>query len=310
MSRRTPVTLGAALVAIALTLGACASGADDTPQPGSADAAAYPVTVGKVTLEQRPTKIVSLSPSITEMLFAIGAGAQVTAVDDQSDYPAEAPTSQLSGFQPNAEAIVAKNPDLVVLTTDANKVVDQLAKFKIPVYLAPAAITLDDTYRQIDELGRLTGHGAEATDLVGRMRQDVDKLIKGLPPRANKLTYYYELDPTLYTVTSSTFVGSLFTMAGLQNVADPADPGGAKRGYPQLSVEVLVQADPDLVFLADAKCCKQSAETVAARPGWSGITAVKTGQIVALDDAVASRWGPRTVDLLRAIVEAVAKVPA
>ncbi|MEV0133317.1 ABC transporter substrate-binding protein [Dactylosporangium sp. NPDC050688] len=310
MSRRTPVTFGAALVAIALTLGACAGGADGTPQPGSADAAAYPVTVGKVTLEQRPTKIVSLSPSTTEMLFAIGAGAQVTAVDDQSDYPAEVPTSQLSGFQPNAEAIVAKNPDLVVLTTDANKVVEQLAKFKIPVYLAPAAVTLDDTYRQIDELGRLTGHGSEATDLVGRMRHDVDKLIKGLPPRSSKLTYYYELDPTLYTVTGSTFVGSLFTMAGLQNVADPADPGGAKGGYPQLSVEVLVQADPDLVFLADAKCCKQSAETVAARPGWSGITAVKTGRIVALDDAVASRWGPRAVDLLRAIVEAVAKVPA
>ncbi|GGM74438.1 ABC transporter substrate-binding protein [Dactylosporangium sucinum] len=310
MSRRTPVTVGATLVAIALALGACADGADDTPQPGSTGAAAYPVTVGNVTLEQRPAKIVSLSPSTTEMLFAIGAGAQVTAVDDNSDYPAEAPRSQLSGFQPNAEAIAAKNPDLVVLTTDANKVVDQLAKFKIPVYLAPAAVTLDDTYRQIDELGRLTGHGAEATDLVGRMRHDVDKLIKDLPPRSSRPTYYYELDPTLYTVTGTTFVGSLFTMAGLQNVADAADPGGAKGGYPQLSVEVLVQADPDLVFLADTKCCKQSAETVAARPGWSGITAVQTGRIVALDDDVASRWGPRVVDLLRAIVEAVAKVPA
>ncbi|MET7401051.1 ABC transporter substrate-binding protein [Dactylosporangium sp. NPDC005572] len=310
MSRRTPATVGATLVAIALTLGACAGGADDTPQPGSTGAAAYPVTVGKVTLQQRPAKIVSLSPSTTEMLFAIGAGAQVTAVDDNSDYPADAPKSQLSGFQPNAEAIAARNPDLVVLTTDANKVVDQLAKFKIPVYLAPAAVTLDDTYRQIDELGRLTGHGDEATDLVGRMRGDIDKLIKDLPPRSSRPTYYYELDPTLYTATSTTFVGSLFTMAGLQNVADPADPGGAKGGYPQLSVEVLVQADPDLVFLADSKCCKQSAETVAARPGWSGITAVKTGRIVALDDAVASRWGPRVVDLLRAIVEAVAKVPA
>ncbi|GAA2371979.1 ABC transporter substrate-binding protein [Dactylosporangium salmoneum] len=311
MSRRTPTIVGATLVAIALTLGACASHANDNPQPASSGAAAaYPMTVGNVTLEQRPTRIVSLSPSTTEMLFAVGAGAQVTAVDDNSDYPAEAPRSQLSGFQPNAEAIAAKNPDLVVLTLDANKVVDQLAKFKIPVYVAPAAVTLDDTYRQIDELGRLTGHGTEATDLVGRMRRDIDKLIKELPARSARPKYYYELDPTLYTATSPTFVGSLFTMAGLQNVADPADPGGAKGGYPQLSVEVLVQADPDLVFLADTKCCKQSAETVAARPGWSGITAVKTGRIVTLDDNVASRWGPRVVDLLRAIVEAVAKVPA
>ncbi|GAA0714182.1 ABC transporter substrate-binding protein [Dactylosporangium roseum] len=310
MSRRTPAIVGATLVAISIALGACAAGAGDTPQPASTGAAAYPVTVGDVTLEHRPARIVSLSPSTTEMLFAIGAGAQVAAVDDNSNYPAEAPRSQLSGFQPNAEAIAAKNPDLVVLTTDANKVVDQLAKFKIPAYVASAAVTLDDTYRQIDELGRLTGHGTEATDLVGRMRRDIDKLIKDLPARSVKPTYYYELDPTLYTATSRTFVGSLFTMAGLQNVADPADPGGAKGGYLQLSVEMLVQADPDLVFLADAKCCKQSAETVAARPGWSGITAVKAGRIVALDDDVASRWGPRVVDLLRAIVEAVAKVPA
>jgi iron complex transport system substrate-binding protein len=259
---------------------------------------------------QRPGKIVSLSPSTTEMLFAIGAGGQVKAVDDNSNYPSEAPKSDLSGFQPNAEAIAAMSPDLVVLTMDANKVVDQLTRLKIPVYVAAAAVTLQDTYRQIDELGRLTGHADDAATLVGRMRGEIDRLVKSLPPRPDKLTYYYELDPTLYTVTSATFLGSLFTMAGLENIADPSDPGGAKGGYPQLSTEVLLKADPDLVFLADTKCCKQSGETVAARAGWSSITAVKAGQVVGLDDDMASRWGPRVVDLFRAIVEAVAKVPA
>jgi iron complex transport system substrate-binding protein len=96
----------------------------------------------------------------------------------------------------------------------------------------------------------------------------------------------------------------------MENVADPADADGAKGGYPQLSQEVLVKANPDLIFLADTKCCKQSPETVKARSGWAGITAVKNNQVVALDDDIASRWGPRAVELVRAIVDAVAKVPA
>ncbi|HEX8627241.1 MAG TPA: ABC transporter substrate-binding protein [Catenuloplanes sp.] len=299
-------------VTTALT-GGCAGTGGDSAAPTAArssSAAAYPVTVGAVTLARQPTKIVVLSPSATEMLFAIGAGPQVTAVDDNSNHPAGAPKSDLSGFKPNAEAIAAKNPDLVVLSNDLNKVVEQLTKLKIPVFMTPSATTLDDTYRQITDLGALTGHPAEATGLVQRMKGDIAALVKSVPSRTDKLSYYYELDPTYYSATSKTFIGSLFTMIGLENVADPADPGGAKGGYPQLSQEALIKADPDMVFLADTKCCQQSAETVKARSGWSGITAVKTGQIVGLDDDIASRWGPRVVDLVRAIVDAVAKVPA
>lgn len=298
-----------AIAAMALALGACADEPDEPAAPESA-AASFPATVGSLTLDKRPEKIVSLSPSATEMLFAIGAGDQVTAADENSNYPAEAPKSDLSGFQPNAEAIAAKTPDLVVISNDANKVVDQLTTLKIPVYLAPAAITLDDTYKQLAELGTLTGHPDEAADTVQRMKDDIAKLVKDVPQRSSKLTYYYELDPTLYSVTSKTFIGSMFSLVGLENVADAADADGAKGGYPQLSAEVLIKADPDLIFLADTKCCQQSAETVKARTGWAGITAVKSGQIVALDDDVASRWGPRVVDLVRAIVDTVAKVPA
>jgi iron complex transport system substrate-binding protein len=262
------------------------------------------VTVGNVTLTAQPTKIVSLSPTVTEMLFAVGAGDQVIAVDDNSNYPAEAPKSDLSGFKPNAEAIAAKDPDLVVLSNDLNNVVDSLSKLKIPVYVAPAAATLDDTYREITEIGALTGHPTEAADLVQRMKDDIAKLVKDVPARAKKLTYYYELDPTFYTVTANTFIGSLFSMVGLENIAT----SGAGGDYPQLSAEAIVNANPDMIFLADSKCCQQSAETVRARPGWSSITAVKQGQVYALDDDIASRWGPRVVDLIRAIVDAVAKV--
>ncbi|MBE1485695.1 ABC transporter substrate-binding protein [Plantactinospora soyae] len=311
MRRRTPRLLTVVLTTAALALGACAD--DPAPEPGtgaSGAAATFPVTVGALTLDKRPEKIVVLGPSATEMLFAIGAGEQVAAVDDNSNFPADAPKTDLSAFTPNAEAIAAKNPDLVVLTNDLNKIVDQLAQLKIPYYLAPAAKTLDDTYRQITDLGTLTGHPDPAADLVQRMKDDVGKLVKDLPQRSTKLTYFYELGPEYYSATSSTFVGSLFAMVGLTNIADPADADGAKGGYPQLSEEALIKANPDLVFLADTKCCQQSAETVKARKGWAGVTAVKNNQIVALDDDIASRWGPRVVDLLRAIVDAVAKVPA
>ncbi|MEO3815527.1 ABC transporter substrate-binding protein [Plantactinospora sp. B24E8] len=309
--RRTPRILAALLATAALALGGCADSTAEQPTTGaSGSTASYPVTVGSLTLDKRPEKIVVLGPSATEMLFAIGAGQQVTAVDDNSNHPAEAPKSELSAFTPNAEAIAAKQPDLVVLTNDLNKIADQLGQLKIPFYLAPAATTLDDSYRQITDLGTLTGHPDEAADVVQRMKDDIAKLTADLPQRAKKLTYFYELGPEYYSATSKTFVGSLFTLVGLENIADPADADGAKGGYPQLSEEAIIQANPDLVFLADTKCCQQSADTVKARKGWAGVTAVKNNQIVALDDDIASRWGPRVVDLLRAIVDAVAKVPA
>lgn len=301
--------LTAALAATALLLSGCAndnSGTQPPPAP-SASTASFPVTVGKVTLDKRPERIVSLAPTATEMLFAIDAGSQVVAVDDQSNYPANAPKSNLSGFKPNAEAIAAKNPDLVVVSDDIDKIVDQLTKLKIPVFQTPAAKQLDDTYSQIGQLGTLTGHQTEATALTEQMKTQIDKIVKGAPKRSTPLSYYYELDPTFYSVTSKTFVGSVFSLFGMTNVADPADPDGSKGGYPQLSQEALLKANPDMIFLADSKCCKQSPESVKARKGWSNITAVKSGQIVALDDDVASRWGPRVVDLVQSVADAVAK---
>ncbi|MEU7904246.1 ABC transporter substrate-binding protein [Actinoplanes sp. NPDC049118] len=303
--------LTAVVATTALLLGGCGGGSDEPGgTAGPSGSAAYPVTAGGVTLERRPERIVSLAPTATEMLFAIGAGPQVAAVDDQSTYPADAPRSELSGFKPNAEAIAAKNPDLVVVSDDLNKIVDQLAKLKIPVLVAPAAKTLDDSYRQIDQLGDLTGHGDEAAALTERMRTQIDKIVKSVPARKAALSYYYELDPTLYSATSSTFIGSIFSLFALENVADPADPDGAKSGYPQLSPEALIKANPDLIFLADTNCCKQSPATVKARTGWAAITAVQKDQIVALDDDIASRWGPRVVDLVQSVADSVAKVPA
>lgn len=305
MNRRR---FAALLASAALTLGlaACGGHTAQTAKPAASDTAtSYPVTVGTVTLTHRPTRIISLSPTATEMLYAIDAGSQVAAVDSLSDYPAQAPRTDLTGLKPNAEAIAARNPDLVIISNDINKISSQLAQLKIPVYLAPAAVTLDDTYKQMTDLGALTGRRTEAAAEVGKMKDEIAKLVREAPKPATAVSYYYELDPTLYSVTSKTFVGSLFNLFGMRNVADPADASGAAGGYPQLSAEAVIKANPNMIFLADTLCCKQSAATVKTRAGWSGIAAVAHGRIYQLNDDVASRWGPRVVDLVQAIADAL-----
>jgi len=266
----------------------------------------FPVTIdaanGPVTIESRPERIVSISPTATEMLFAVGAGPQVVAVDKLSNYPTDAPVSDLDAFQANVEAISTYRPDLVVLSFDPGDVVAGLDAVGIPALLEPSATSIDDVSTQIEQLGAATGHLADAAELVARMQQDIDRIVADAPTFDTPPTYYHELDPTLYTVTSSTFIGEVYGLLGLENVADPADEAGS--GYPQLSAEYLIEKDPDLIFLGDTKCCGQTAETVAARPGWDELTAVRDGHVVELDDDIASRWGPRIVDLLATIAEA------
>jgi iron complex transport system substrate-binding protein len=243
------------------------------------------------------TRIISLSPSATESLFAIGAGKQVVAVDDQSDYPKRAPKTSLSGYTPNVEAIAGYRPDLVVLSGDANGVVAGLRKLGIRVLLQPAAKNLAESYAEIRQLGVVTGHRKSANALVKRMQTAITKIVKSVPKR--RMAVYHELTPDLYSATSATFIGRIYKLFNLRNIADAAD--SSSTGYPQLSAEYIVSANPGLIVLADTRCCGQSAASVANRPGWSGIAAVKTRSIVGIDDSVASRWGPRIVNFVRAV---------
>jgi iron complex transport system substrate-binding protein len=297
--RRTLLWL---LLLLALVGAGCGrSGPDQGGAPEQAPAG-FPVTLdtpgGKVEIAQRPTRVVSLSPTATEMLFAIDAGGQVVAVDDQSNYPPSAPRTKLSGFQPNVEAIAGYRPDLVVFATDTGDLAASLRRLAIPALALPAATRLDDAYAQIQQLGKATGHTAEAERLVTGMRGEIQQIVADAK-LDRPLSYYHELDKNLFSVTSKTFIGQLYGQLGLENIADEADKDGS--GYPQLSAEYVVKADPDLIFLADTKCCGQSARTVAARAGWDQVRAVRDGAVVGLDDDVASRWGPRVVDFLRVI---------
>lgn len=280
-----------------------------TPTSAVTSAAAeFPVTVeagnGAIAIAKKPERIVSLSPTATENLFAVGAGPQVVAVDDQSNHPADAPKTDLSGFKPNVEAIIAQKPDLVVVANDIDDIVAKLNKVNVPVLLEPAATKLDESYDQITDLGEATGNKAAADEIVAGMRKQIDELAAAAP-KDSKLTYYHELDITPYAATSSTFIGQIYGLFGLTNIADKAPD--AAGGYPKLSAEFIAQADPDLVFLADTKCCAQSRDTLAKRPGWSKLSAIKDNRVIALDDDVASRWGPRVVDLAKQIGDAVQK---
>lgn len=282
-----------------------AAGTSD-PQAGG-----FPVTVdadnGEVSIEERPERIVSLSPSATELLFAIGAGDQVVAADVFSTYPAEAPTTDLSGFDPNVEAIVAYEPDLVVIAGDSNDLVASLGELGIPVIANDAPSDVEGGYDIAAGLGLATGHVEETAALVAQMRVAMEEAFAAAPDDAS-LRVYHEVDEGLFAASSASFIGSIYEDMGVVNIADEADTEGT--GYPQLTEESIVAADPQLIVITDL--VNYTADDVAARPGWSQIEAVTAGNIVTVSSDVASRWGPRLPELVTTIAEALdqAAVPA
>lgn len=299
----------ALIAALLLAVAACA-----TTEPAATttklddSGSAFPVTVeadnGSVTIESRPERIISLSTVGTEMLFEIGAGPQVVAVDDQSNYPEEAPVTDLSGFTPNLEAILSFDPDLVVITFDPGDLVAGLETADVPVLSYTAAFTVDDVYRQIDALGAATGNIEGAEKANEGIASGLTNVVAEAAGSGEGLTYYHEIDATFYSVTSSTFFGEIYGLFGMVNIADEADPDGDSFGYPQLSSEHIVAADPDIVFLADV-LYGESLESVGSRPGWDVMSAVRGGNIVELDSDIASRWGPRIVEFAQAVATAV-----
>jgi iron complex transport system substrate-binding protein len=280
--------------------------------PAQAATTKYPLTVkfgGYVTtIPKKPTKIVSLSPSATEIFYAVGAGSQILAVDSLSNFPANAPVSQISAFEPNVEAILAKKPDLVLLSVDSIKapqIRDALMKFDIPVLMEKAPATLKDVYAENTLLARVTDRQAGAVKLNAAMARSIKNIVAKAKKSA-KIRIYHELDDTYYSVTSNTFIGKVYKDFGAINIADAAS-GADSSGYPQLSAEYLVKSDPQVIFLADAQY-GVTADSVSKRAGWSQISAVKNSKIVELPADIPSRWGPRLVNFYRLIGNSLAKV--
>jgi iron complex transport system substrate-binding protein len=314
--------LAGAFAGLVLLAAACGSDDPDTAATTTAGAAASTEpSSGDSTLpsgvdstaptssepaDDVPTRIISLSPTHTETLFAIGAGPQVIAVDDQSNYPPEAleVVTDLSGYQPNVEAIAGYEPDLVVTSGD-DALTGQLEALGLTVWVGEPASSFEDVYAQVEQLGAATGHTGEAAELVGQMQADLESLVTSLPTSETPLTVFHEISSDGYSASSATLVGQIYELFGLRNIADTAEEPS---GYPQLNAETIVAADPDLIFLADVKCCGESLETVAARDGWDQITAVRNGHVFAMDDDTASRWGPRFVEYAKQVHDAVEQV--
>jgi len=322
---KTPLrALALALTAAALVAGCASSSSSTGSSPGSSpssstrnQAASFPVTVaasnGSVTIKAEPTRIVSLSPTATEDLYVgVGAGSQVVAVDSDSDYPANAPVTKLSGLTPNVEAIAKYNPDLVIAEENSNGLVSGLTKLGVPVLIEPPAADLSDAYEQIIQIGEATGHAAQAEAKVASMKSQIAAYVAQAGSHHPNLTYYWEVEANpYYSAASSTFIGQIVGLFGLKNIADAANKA-SDGGYPELSEEYIVAARPQIIFLADNFPADggQTPSIVARRPGWDVIPAVKDGEIVALNDDIASRWGPRLPALVQEIAQAVEKVPS
>jgi iron complex transport system substrate-binding protein len=314
LTRSRPALMVAA-AAIAVACAACSTSSASSTSAGTGSGAAgtatFPVTVttagGTVHLKSRPGAIVSLSPTATEMLYAIGAGSQVKAVDSDSDYPSQAPMTKLSAYEPNAEAIANYKPDLVVISNDINNITAKLTALSIPVLDLPAAANVSDVYQEFTELGDATGHAAQAKAEDSKLKTQIASIVASMPSHAKPITYFYELGTNpYYSATSSTFIGSLLSLLGMKSIADAAKGAAAADGYPSLSAEYILKANPDFILLSDTGSNGgQDAATVGARPGWSVLSAVKDKHIVVLNADIASRWGPRIVQLLQSVATAV-----
>lgn len=264
----------------------------------------FPVTIdsdgGTWTFDSAPERIVSLSPSATEILFAVGAGDQVVAVDEYSYYPDDAPVTDLSGFDPNLEAISSYEPNLVIVANDANDVVAGLTALDIPVLVSPAPLDIESGYAGMSELGLVTGHVDETASVITDMRTQIDDALALAPDGSVRV--YHELDNTYFAASSFGFIGSVYAALGAENIADAADTD--ETGYPQLTEEYIIEADPQLIVITDQ--ASYPADDVAARPGWDEIAAVRDGNIVVVDADIASRWGPRLPQFVTAAAEALA----
>lgn len=300
-----PARFIAFLASILLLIGAC--GGTVTPSPAASVATPrYPLTVTddrgtQVTFTGPVARIVSIAPSSTEIVFALGAGDRMVAVDDFSDFPAEAKAlPKVGGFRTSPEKILSFQPDVVLATTTGNLAPALEAQGVRVVVFEPS--DFDGVYRNIAVLGKVVDREDEARRLVDRMRQRISAIgekARSLTPKPRVLHELDASDPTkIYVAGPGNFVDAMIQVAGGTNVAS-----GAQSKFPQLSVEEIIRSNPEVIVLSDA-AFGATPEVVAARPGWSALDAIKKDRVYPIDPDIVSRPGPRLADG----VEAYAKL--
>jgi iron complex transport system substrate-binding protein len=258
----------------------------------------------QVDLPGPAQRVVSLGPSNTEILFAIGAGAQVVGRDSFSDYPAaaQALSDVGGGFgELNTEAIVALKPDLVLVAdifpAEQIKALEDLG---LTVYALPNPTDFEGMYKNLETAARLTAHETQAADLIKSLKARVDAVGQKIATGTERPLVFYELDSTdqnaPYTAGPGTFVDTLINAAGGVNLGSKLNGS-----WVQVSIEELIVQDPAIIVLGDYTWGGVTPEMVKARPGWETLSAVKNGQVFTFDDNLVSRPGPRLVDGLEAL---------
>ena len=245
-----------------------------------------------------PKRIISLSPSITEILFEIGSGNKVIAVDNLSNYPNEAPITDISAYDPNVEAISLLNPDLVILSYNIKNLKAALKKIGIETIYLPAPLNFEDILDQIDYLGLQTGNEDKAKKLISKMKNRM-KTLQKLRENEKATKIYHEIDPNYYSPSKFSFIGDIYQKLNYKNVADKADISNL--GYPKLSPELIISENPDLIVLPGKD--NKYVEKVKLRPGWGYIEAVKKNNFLLTNNDIASRWGPRILNFASILVE-------
>jgi iron complex transport system substrate-binding protein len=301
-----PSSLPALPAALSTLLAAC--GPVSPPAGAGAGARAGDIAVRdglerEVRLSAPARRIVSTVPSNTEIVFAVGAGDRLVGRDRLSDHPPEAAAVRsIGGAYPkvNAEAIIDLEPDLVL----APGVLDQgeiarLSDLGLTVYAAHHASRVRDIFEDVIAVGALAGAASVARDLVARLEARIGEVrgrVEGLPrPRV-----FYEMDATdparPFTPGRESFIDDLISLAGAVNVGAVGE-----KPYYAMSLERLILEDPDLIILGSATYGNETPESVARRPGWGGLRAVRAGAVHSLDDRLVSRPGPRVVDGIEAL---------
>jgi iron complex transport system substrate-binding protein len=300
---------GAVCAPIMAAAGASASASSRSGAPtahGQAASTAFPIVVqsgdGAVQIPSRPGRILCLSASATQMLYAVGAGSQVVGVDKYSTYPPDAPRTKFTGYESSAEDYLYLHPDLVILAFETGTLIQQLQALHIPVLLLPPATSMAGVYSQLAELGAATGHPPGARTVRSSLQADLAAAVRTAGDAGRGKTYYIEVDPTYYTATSSTFIGAEFSLFGMRDIANGAGHGSA---YPQLSAEYILKENPDYVFLADTVCCQQDASSFAHRPGFGVLSAVRLHHVIGVNDSVAAQWGPHTIETFVSLLATV-----
>jgi iron complex transport system substrate-binding protein len=273
---------------------ACSNNDSEVPRPGSQ----FPLRIQQsdgqtLVIERAPSRIISLSAAATEVFCAIGAGDSLVAVDKFANCPLGSKAKpEVDSFQPSLEALAAFRADLVYVFSDQGGIVAALRGLGTPVLFLKPPETLAGVFENIELIGSITARTKEGRDLVATMQKKRDAITNKVASVTKGPRAFHELSPDYYTVRPDTFTGELYTLLKAENVA-----AGAQTAFPQLSAEVIIARDPEVIVLVDGT---KPAE-VGSRPGWANISAVRNNRLCEIDPGLLSRPGPRIVDGLEAL---------